>query len=359
MRTTTPQAETSIKYNHLRCRAASIVGCCGLVLGSMIAAHLVQPAMLAAQGAAEKKHDPKKAKAHHELGKKLYKEGSYDAALVEFQRAYELSGDYRMLYNISAVYQDQRNYVKAVHALEQFLVEGGKRIDRPHLKEANDDIARLKKRIGKLKIVVNVEGAEIRIDDEKVGQSPLAAAVEVNAGRRKISARLDGHQPTSEIVSIAAGEEGSVTLKLTKNPTSSNKTTIIQVPQNAPPKSPPPPPKPPPSKFTTLSWIGLGTAGVLAIGAGVTGVLALGASSDLKNKRFASDSEAEGRQNDAKTFSLVSDVLTGAALVTAGVTLVFTLTRHPESESVQAQSKQRPQVKLGVGPRGAQLVGTF
>ena len=46
---------------------------------------------------------------------------------------------------------------------------------------------------------------------------------------------------------------------------------------------PPPPPKEKPSKFTTLSWIGLGTAGALAIGAGVTGILALNASSDLEN----------------------------------------------------------------------------
>src|SRR5947207_9603796 len=43
------------------------------------------------------------ARAHLSKGGKLYNDGAYDAALIEFQRAYDLSGNYKILYNLAQI----------------------------------------------------------------------------------------------------------------------------------------------------------------------------------------------------------------------------------------------------------------
>lgn len=295
------------------------------------------------------------AKDRFKRGLALYKEGSLDAALVEFSRAYDLSPSWKILYNIAVVHRDQRNYVEALGAFERFLAGGGKQIDAAKKKEVDAEIEQLRKFVGKLAIAVNVAGAEVRVDDQLVGKAPLAGPIAVNAGKRRVSATAEGRTAASDLVTVAGGDEVKVTLSLAEPPKAE---PVVVAPAAPPPQEPARAPEPPPSRMTTLSYVGFGAAGALAIGAGVTGFMAQRASKDLSNMEFVGATpspEVEDQRSKVKRLALTTDVLAGAALATFGVTLYLTLSRTPTREQAPAAA----QLHLSIAPGSLGLGGTF
>src|SRR5688500_5179247 len=65
------------------------------------------------------------AGAHFNSGVALYQEQAFRAALVEFERAYEIAPDYRLLYNIGQTKLRLQDYLGAVQSYETYLTEGG------------------------------------------------------------------------------------------------------------------------------------------------------------------------------------------------------------------------------------------
>lgn len=296
------------------------------------------------------------AQDRYKKGLELYKLGSSDAALVEFEKAYQLSQKYQILYNIGLVYRDMKDFVGAVRTFDRYLSEGGNDIDSKKRAEVQAEYDKIKRYVAQITVITNLEGADVFIDDLPVGKTPLKA-ISVNAGRRKIAASRDGSPTVTQIVNAPGGEALKVEIKLQEpKPISTTVPTATTAPTSAPTTTAttPPPPPPTPSKFTTLSWVGLGSAGVLAIAATGTGVAALGASNDLKKESYGTDapsSAAKDQQSKVRTLALATDLLAGAAVVTTGITLYLTLSRDPKPHS--------PTVGLALVPSGGALVGSF
>src|SRR6185436_10528637 len=103
-------------------------------------------------------------------------------------------------------------------------------------------IEEMKKKVGTLKIITNVEGAELLVDDVSVGKAPLANPVVVNVGRRKLSATSSGYTPATKTVEIAGEALAEVSLELSKIGSD----------------TPPPPPPPPAPKVPLVAWVTLG-----------------------------------------------------------------------------------------------------
>ncbi len=308
-----------------------------------------------------KKPEPTKAQKDEaserfKKGVALHAEGNLDAALIEFNRAYDLAPNYRVLYNIGVVYRDMKDYAASLSTFEKYLVEGGKQIDAKRRTEVEKEIATLKKLVSSVKVTVSVDGAKVYVDEKEVGTSPLDKPLVVNAGKRKISATKDGMLPASKSLDVAGGDTLEVELKLAEVE------EVKPVVAPAPPPPAPPPPPPTPSKFTTLSWVGLGVAAGFAIGAGVTGAMAMGASKDLESERFVGDTpngSAADQQSKVKTLALVTDVLIGAAIVTAGITIGLTLSRDPKPEPQTGKLPRVTDLKVGVGLGSISLGGAF
>src|SRR5215218_10346672 len=68
------------------------------------------------------------AKSRFLKGLDLFKEGDYQAALIEFRRANELAPNYNVLYNIGQVYFQLTDYPNALNSLERYLKEGGDQV---------------------------------------------------------------------------------------------------------------------------------------------------------------------------------------------------------------------------------------
>lgn len=306
-------------------------------------------ALLAAgEARADDKKDapPSAAKAdeasqHFKSGVSFYKDRDFTAAMVEFKKAFELLPNYNVLYNIGQTARELKDYAAALNAFDQYLRDGGAKVTAARKKEVQSAIDELKKKVGTLKVTVNVEGAEITVDDAVVGKSPLPEAVVANVGRHKLGATSSGYTPAQRVVDVAGTEETAVSLELVKVGAD----------------TPPPVEKPVEQKpgFPLAAWAALGATGATAIVTGVMGGLALSARSSLKTAlgTFPGDGKAiADAQARTKTFAVATDVMGGITIAGAAATTVLFVLAPKLAEKQQ-------KVGVDVGPAGVLVRGVF
>jgi hypothetical protein len=311
-------------------------------LGLSILAHPLAARAETPAPAAAETPDTEDARSHFSDGLKLYKDGDFDAALVQFERAYAIKPNYKVLYNIAQTYFQLREYVEARDDMARYLKEGGSAIDPERQAAASKDLADLEKRVARVTLTVNVAGATVLVDGKKVGTTPLSDPISVSEGQRTISVEAPNRGARQRLIRVAGGEQQALTLDFEDTPR-----TVIVKQTSAPP----------PVKQSGLGagfWSTAIGAIALGAGAGVTGYFALKDSNDNKDQRkqFGVSASTISDSNDhAKTLALTSDILTGAAVVCAGVAVVILITSPHHTDSAQ--------VGLNIGPGTANLVGSF
>jgi tetratricopeptide (TPR) repeat protein len=268
------------------------------------------------------------ASLRFQRGVSLYRERSFDAALAEFNRAYELAPNYRVLFNIGQVHVERGDFVAGIKAFRQYLKEGGSAIEPGRVTEVQAEISRLEGRIATITVTSNISDAELFVDGEPVGKLPQAH-VPVNAGSRRISLRKDGYEADDLRVMLVTGEEKSFEIKLQQRSlqgatTASNgaggAATQGQVPPAATPKAS--------GGLGAGFWISL-SATVIAGGATTAfGLLTHKANNDYDaalNRFPGSQSHIDDARRDLKRNALLTDVCGAATLVGIGSTLFFAL----------------------------------
>jgi hypothetical protein len=323
----------------------------GLVAASILATPLAASAQPApAAGAKPAAPEvPDEGRDHFNRGVALFREGDYRAALVEFRRAYDMSHNYRALYNIGQTEFEVQDYAGARTSFQKYLVEGGAEIEAGRRAEVEADVKKLSGRVATIAIKTNADGADVLLDDTVIGQSPLKEPLLVSAGRRKITVQKGALPPVTRFVELAGGDASSVTIDLAA--------TAPLAPVSAAPAPVAPAPVAAPRPARTAVWIALAGTGALATGAVITGVLALGAHSDAETAlatRGIKAADVEAAHSKAATLGLVTDVLGGAAIVMGGVTVVLAAT-----SGTRRVDEPKPAAALLLSPRGAFLTGQF
>ncbi len=265
---------------------------------------------------------------HYQQGVQLFKEGAYEAALVELQKAYQLAPTYKLLYNIAQVERQVNQFAEAYDSYDRYLSEGGNDIAPGRRDEVRAEMVTLALRIGRLQIVTNAKAPEITIDDVVVSHGPLAGAIRVNAGRRRITVVDSDGSRQARVAEVTGGE----TVRIDVN---------FRGPVMAPasvetPASPVEKPAPTGPVNYTPVWLGAGTAAALCIAGTATGVLALGAKSDYDNaiKVGPNNGAAIASAHDrAITLRTTTDVLFGTAVAAGVVTVVLLATRKPSAST--------------------------
>jgi tetratricopeptide (TPR) repeat protein len=283
-------------------------------------------------------------------GVELFKEGDFRAALVEFKRAYEVAPSYRILYNLGQTSYELQDYAGALVAFERYLKEGGAELPADRRAEVEAEVKKLQGRVAYLTIEVNEPGALISVDDVQIGTSPLKEPLLVSAGQRRVAASRPPLLPASQLIELAGGDRTKLHLELV-NPTVRSPSVPPSLPpassSQAPAATPPPAPPPPPSSAGL--WLGLGATVLLTGGAVTTGLLARSAQQDRDRElgRLPGDrSKIDSLADRAKTLALASDIMSGLALVGAGVTVYFAV--RPGGTTTAR-----------VSPGGASLAVTF
>jgi hypothetical protein len=248
-------------------------------------------------------------------------------------------------------------------AFERYLAEGKDDITKPRRAEVEREIAALKPLVGRLEITANEDGATVTVDDKPVGKTPLGEPVLVNAGKRRVQAKREGMKPFQQEVDVKGG--GRQALEIRLDPAGGGATP----PPTATATSTAKPPDPPPrdwSGFATAAWIG---AGVFTAGAVATGTIALIDSGSFVDTPYGSrdrkpppDSDLQNQADRIATLAVVTDVLVGAAVVSAGLGVYFTFFAGGSSAppaSGKSGKAAVTDVRLRTTPGGATLTGRF
>jgi hypothetical protein len=183
----------------------------------LLAASLAILALVGLPGGPElaRADDRAEASRHFKLGVKLYAESKFDEALIEFERAYDLSPHPSVLYNIAASHRERSHYGEAIRFYERFLSEGERVARADLLARARVELEELRHRIASVVVDVAPAGVVITVDGREVGITPLDQPVILGPGRHTFMLRAPWGQVDSRTVTIAAGDTATVALTMT------------------------------------------------------------------------------------------------------------------------------------------------
>ena len=296
----------------------------------------------------------REAGRHFQRGVTLYAEADYRAALVEFRRAYAISPHTAVLYNVGEAQYQLQDYAAALTTFERYLAESTPS-DTRH-SEVETTVEVLRSRVGHVSIVTLPAGADVTIDDQAIGRTPLERPVLVSIGHRKLVASMPGRQPVTRYVDVATDDNVAVTMPLPD-------AAVAVAAPSAPTKAVPPVPvvDPSPPSHSGAIWRGIGwtTTGLLATGAITFGILAATESSDLSAARGTypvSQATLVHDGNLTSAYSVLADSLALGALVVGGITLLSTFTSSPDGPPTPDHAGA---TRLAVGPASARLEVSF
>lgn len=268
-------------------------------------AHGRAPPHAALDAAAARKDQ---ARQHYARGVELYDAGAHSEALVEFQAAYALMGDGRLLFNIGQLELSLQRHAQARRSLERYLREAG-------------PIITPERRAG-----VSRQLAEL---------GELTSAVDQT---EKLPARADAiAEPAPDSHASAPRQKSAPEARMQHE---------VIAPATAPGLAP----------LATAAWISSGVLGLGALGTAVATVLASRRHSELQGGKTAPEDAPSARarldrqRELVRHLSLATDLLALAALGSAGLGLYFTLSGDAGEPS---------RVSLELSASGVYMAGSF
>ena len=147
-----------------------------------------------------------------ERGVELFSEESYPAALASFESSYALRESPVVLFNIAMCQRALFRFPDAIDSFREYLRRWGEGADR----ERRDEIAQLIEAMGAqlllLSVNVSITDAEIMVDGELVGRTPLAEPLRLGPGEHVVEARAPGYEATREVVTVTGPGERDLTM---------------------------------------------------------------------------------------------------------------------------------------------------
>jgi len=286
------------------------------------------------------------ARQHFSRGVELYKEGSLDAALAEFEKAYEEKSDYRLLYNLGQVQSERQDYAAAIRYFRKYLQDGATEIAPDRRAAVEESLRSHLARVAEVWVTTNVASGELLVDGFVVERLPLTAAVQVNAGIRELNVRAGGRAGTPRRLTLVGG--GTERLR-------------IEV-ESAPPVATD---EPIPAANTShalplKAWVAFGAAGLLAGSAVGFGWMASRSKSDFDGELASYPGDRQRIDDDRQKLRVwagLTDGAAAAALVCVGLGSFFWLTSG--SEDSRARAPETLPLTVGLTATGVSLAGGF
>lgn len=281
---------------------------------------------------------PDDARERFRRGVDFYREGSYDAALAEFTKAYEIAPDYRVLYNLAQVQSERRDYAAALKLIDDYVKRGQGEINEERLEQVHSWLPQLKSRVAALWVHCELDNLELLIDGLPAAKLPQTTPLLVNAGVHQLQLRRRGYESVTREIVIAGGENVRIELPAPIEVGLSS-TTVVSVetlspePMQAEPIDLTPHAASTPIDRTPL-WISSISTAVLAGGAVTFGALASSSESELERElgRLPAD---RGRVTDLRSRigvdAALCDAFVVAAVIGAGLSLYFALSDGAET----------------------------
>lgn len=294
--------------------------------------------LLAQQASAGSDEVSEEARTHFREGVSELSSASpdYAQAYDSFRAAYRESPSWKVLGNLGIAAMHLERDGEALEAFERYLREGRPSLSEEEISQFEADIALLKENIAwvSLELPESAQAlSDLRVSslgdrrNEYVLGGP-SLRLGVRSGVHVFELQLEDGSVRSWRVELEAGQKAEHRFLLAEDPAEESQSSLAGAnPQDVEPSRPVP----------TSVYVGLASTAALAIGAGVTGGFALKKNNEFESINDGSQpEEAEAARDSAKTLGLVSDIMWGATLASAGVTAVLYFTRPTEPRDAAA-----------------------
>lgn len=256
-----------------------------------------------------------------------YNNGDYRLALIEMQRAYELAPSYRILYNLGRIHQQLNNWSKALVHLERYLDEGGSEVPAERKAEVLRELESLRLKVAHIQLTANAKLSRVSVDGRQVDRAEWEKGLTVDAGpSHKIRVEADGYQPAERDLELAGAERIAVVFRLEKVP---EQPLFLEAKRESP-------------RWVWTSWSAAGALGVAAAATGIVAYQQAQKLDDLKDTPNVLGNDITSTAQRARSFAIVSTVLTGAAVVAGGAGLYFTIRYAGSSRRDQKRAVVTP-----------------
>jgi hypothetical protein len=294
--------------------------------------------------AAEMPEPPEEARQHFRRGIDLYEERDFNGATVEFRRAYQLAPHFRILYNLAQSAQELHDWVSALDYFTRYLKDGVGQIPEERRAAVEQEMSKLRKRVGKLMLVAHGPASEVLVDGVPVARTPVAGPLNLNLGRHRIELRTEHGTSHPHWVDCVGGETALLELSAPQA------SVVEEEVEDESEASPVPAPSPASRASGSTSWWAWLVTGLCAAGATTTGIIAYRWSRDLHDQRDfypVTQAELRDQQRKVERMSWATDGLLAGTVVFAGISLFLTL-RNPETGTT-----------VSIGPTGLSLRSMF
>jgi hypothetical protein len=149
-----------------------------------------------------------------DAAKQLAGANDFKGALVEFQRAYELSQNPRVLFNVGVTEKLLTHYARAVDAWDKELREGAGKLTPAEAAELKNAIAIVQQFVTTIDVTANEPDATLYIDEYAVGKTPFPGPVRIDVGKRTLKLTKEGFLEAAQTVDVASGHATPVNFKL-------------------------------------------------------------------------------------------------------------------------------------------------
>lgn len=176
-------------------------------------------------GSASAQSRDARAKELFVKGITAYAKQNYAAALVFFRKSYELKPKPVVLLNIANCYRALFQYKKSIEAFRKYLRVAGRKLSWRKRKQLQAYIQEMEAKLGHVALDVQPSGAEVLLDGQLVGKTPLTGDLTMDPGTHVIIVRKDGYQTYRKDLEVLDGQH--LALAVVLRPTEAGKGTIV------------------------------------------------------------------------------------------------------------------------------------
>ncbi|MBN2197406.1 MAG: PEGA domain-containing protein [Polyangiaceae bacterium] len=152
---------------------------------------------------------------HFDNGVKLYRDGNFQGALVEFEAAYRISPSAGALRNVALCNKALFRYAEAAETLKQLLREHGAELSERERVPVEAAIAELEGLVGRVVIRVSPPEATVTLDGRTLTPDERAGPLRLNVGEHTVTVSAPGYARLVRVVSVASGQvEAPIELRL-------------------------------------------------------------------------------------------------------------------------------------------------
>jgi hypothetical protein len=142
----------------------------------------------------------------------LVSSGDAAGALAKYQEAYDASNDPRLLFDMAICERDLHAYARMQRLLLRYAREAGDALTPEQRADVDAALAAIHALVGTVKLAVSEPGADVSVDNESVGTTPLTAPFTVDTGTHSLRVKKPGFDTVAQTIDVPGGNEETVAI---------------------------------------------------------------------------------------------------------------------------------------------------